>query len=207
MLKFKTYNGESLYNVEVSYKIDGVRAHKTEHGIVSRSGKPLYNIQMGYKVAEIFTGSWENTISRVKTMDSHPVEAEFIYNLDPIDQRLLIGNFEFINKETVEDLFNKAKTKGYEGLVIKSGEILYKVKETQTYDVLVEGVTEGRGRNKGRLGALVTPMGKVGTGFTDSQRDDYFKYLNKIVEVECMELTSSGKFRHPRFIRVREDKC
>ena len=61
------------------------------------------------------------------------------------------------------------------------------------------------------MGALITEMGKVGTGFTDINREWWADPCRDlpvpyIIEVECMGLTKNGKFRHPRFKRIRWDK-
>ncbi len=87
------------------------------------------------------------------------------------------------------------------------GDII-KFKKSYTYDVEVIGLEEGKGRNKGILGAFITPNGNVGTGLTDKERIQYYNkhMIGTIIEVGCMELTETGKFRHPRFIRVRDDK-
>ena len=132
-----------------------------------------------------------------------------IYSLRPnLDKRLIVGVYDTITPLEVAHLFEVAKTQGLEGLIIESEGVLYKVKGTETYDVPVIGVQEGTGRNLGRMGALLTPMGKVGGGFTDAHRELYYKdIIGKIIEVECMELTPDGKFRHPRFVRLREDKA
>jgi ATP-dependent DNA ligase len=64
----------------------------------------------------------------------------------------------------------------------------------------------------GRLGYLVTPYGDVGTGFSDQDRAALWgealagTLIGQVVEVSCMEFTPDGKFRHPRFLRVRHDK-
>lgn len=54
---------------------------------------------------------------------------------------------------------------------------------------------------------------KVGEceGMTDLEREEFtrnkFEYIGKVIEVECNEIfKDTGKMRHPRFIRVREDK-
>lgn len=210
-MKFKKYNGETLTNAIVSYKIDGVRAHNTPDGPVSRAGKPLYNLTMpkSIEVAEIYGGTWEETISMVRTQVGAPVPKSAIYSLRPkLDKRLVVGEYKIITPQEVENLFIFAKASGYEGLIIESEGLLYKVKGTETYDVPVTAVQEGTGRNLGRMGALMTPMGKVGGGFTDAQRELYYtNIIGKIIEVECMELTPDGKFRHPRFVRLREDKA
>jgi ATP-dependent DNA ligase len=81
--------------------------------------------------------------------------------------------------------------------------------------VTVTEIIEGTGKHKGRMGALMTPMGKVGTGFTDQERKEWWgrkallgnhPTLAWLIEVECMQLTPDGKFRHPRFLRIRYDK-
>jgi len=95
--------------------------------------------------------------------------------------------------------------RGDEGLVIYQGEVSYKVKPRENHDVIVTGFTEGKGKYSGLVGALETNMGKV-SGMTDQQRADFTKELPEVIEVECMGLTKNGKFRHPRFIRVRFDK-
>jgi hypothetical protein len=172
--------------------------------ILSRAGKPLYNIPKLHLVCEVFLGSWEATVSAVRTQEFTPIDPNHLYSLDPIDSRLLIGKWDTLSSQDVAKMMYEAVNKGYEGLVIESNKLLYKVKPVETFDVKVDAVIAGKGRLNGKMGALVTSMGNVGTGFTDEQRD--LDYLDKIIEVEAMSLTPSGKFRHPRFIRIREDK-
>lgn len=204
-MKFKLYDGRELPDTLITYKIDGVRAHNTPDGVVSRAGKPLYNIQMDCDVAEIYCGSWEQTVSAVRTRNGTPVPEECVYSLSPhIDSRLVVGRFD-VTPDLVEKCFRDARNLGYEGLVLHTKEVLYKVKDKETYDVPVIGVIPGKGKHIGRMGALMTPMGKVGVGFTDTQRELNW-FTNIVIEVECMEVTPEGKFRHPRFIRIREDK-
>ncbi len=207
-MKFRIYKGETLQDVSVSYKIDGVRAHNINGKILSRANKPLYNINMPYSVAEIFTGSWEDTVSRVRTQKGTLLETENIYCLDPIDQRLNLGTFSSLNKVDIKTMFAKARSQGYEGLVLRTTKYWYKVKEVETYDELVTGILEGAGKYVGMLGAFITNKGNVGTGLTDQQRKDYYTKdsIGKIIEVKVMGLTPQGKFRHPRFIRERFDK-
>lgn len=207
-MKFRTYQGETLTNVDVTLKIDGVRAHNVNGKILSRKDKPLYNITMDYDVAEIFTGSWENTVSRVRTHNGTPLEAQYIYCLDPIDPRLNLGFAFKLEPEDVERIFKEARYNGYEGLVLRTDKYWYKVKEQENFDTIVTGIIEGKGKYVGRLGAFVTAQGNVGTGLTDKQREEFFTpdSIGKTIEVETMGLTPKGKFRHPRFIRERFDK-
>lgn len=206
-MKFRTYDGETLENVEVSFKIDGVRAHLVDGKVLSRANKPLYNIEMNCEVAEIFCESWEKTVSMVRTMVGEKVPDECVYSLDPLDPRLLIGKFDRIDSTKVQELYENARRNNYEGIIIKTNKYLYKVKEKSTEDVKVLAIQMGTGKYQGKMGALITPKGKVGTGFTDKEREELLNIeIGSIIEVESMGLTPSGKFRHPRFLRLRFDK-
>lgn len=120
---------------------------------------------------------------------------------------------------------------GYEGVMIKELEAPYickrstfwmKYKPTITVDLEVIGLEEGTGRNQGRLGALVcngVDDGKeitvnVGSGFSDSDRDQLWEDRNLIVgrtvEILCDVITQNQdgtySLRFPRFVRFRDDK-
>lgn len=207
MNKPKLYEGQRLRGVwDIYYKIDGVRALKVDGQVLSRAGKPLYNLDAcEFNDAEIYFGNWENSVSAVRTHNGKPVPQENVYNLDPPDPRLFVCKLHNCEPEELEQMMLEAITKGYEGLVIRQGDIWYKVKPKETFDVKVTGIQMGTGKHLGRVGALITEKGKVGTGFSDAQRTALLTCVGSIIEVECMGLTPGGKFRHPRFIRVRED--
>lgn len=120
---------------------------------------------------------------------------------------------------------------GFEGIMIKDTGAPYeckrntfwlKWKPTITVDLEVIGIEEGTGRNQGRLGALVCAGeddGKfitvnVGSGFSDSDRDDYWNnsrlIIGRTAEILCDVITQNQdgtySLRFPRFVRFRDDK-
>lgn len=109
-----------------------------------------------------------------------------------------------------------------EGLVLKADpwHCWWKLKPIQTVDAIVLEVLEGVSRNSGRLGSLkigvidgsggIHCLGNVGTGFSDSQRDAFWRddgiHEGDVVEVSFDSVGARGKLRFPRFIRLRTDK-
>lgn len=220
-IKAKPWKGEDLKGTwEITLKIDGARMLRdTEGNPVSRAGKPLYNLENVPKEvidAEIFDTNWETSMSLVRTQkNGTPVPLDKVYSLAPLDSRLRIANYTDPTAMYISSLLDTYVNKGYEGLILRQGNRWLKVKPKDTSDILVSGFQEGTGKHEGRMGALLTSKGKVGTGFTDEDRQWWQtmydlhgnQWLTKqLIEVEYMELTPSGKFRHPRFIRIREDK-
>lgn len=202
-MKFKIYKEGPVTGL-LTRKLDGVRGHYDGATWTSRAGKSLYNLPLNVQpgVYEIFTGSWESTISSVRSKSGTLVSPTDLYSLAPeLDKRLEL--VELVNElpPTIPE--------GEEGFVLypKVGPPV-KIKRQETYDEVVLDLIEGTGQFEGKLGAFITARGKVGTGFTTLQREELYNtsYIGAVIEVECMEITSEGKFRHPRFKRMREDK-
>jgi hypothetical protein len=197
----------------VTFKIDGVQAIRKNGSWTSRAGKPLYNLPDAPDGRyEVFLGDFKSSISAVKTHNGSLINSRYLYRLDEIDSRLVAG---IVPRDHLSDAFKHARNLGYEGLVVHigcgNGE-WFKIKDKITLDVKLIDIIEGTGRNKGRMGALLvkTKDGitfKVGTGFTDEDREMFWNWGkgHSIIEVEGMELLPSGKLRHPRFVRIRED--
>lgn len=215
MLKPKLWNGKALSGMwHVTYKIDGVRMLRDEDGNpVSRSGKPLYNldnIDKDITDAEVYDTDWKTSISLVRTKHTDAkVHLRLVYSLSPLDPRLEVCELQDPDANVIKAWLRTALHKGFEGLVLRQGDRWLKVKPKETYDVLVTGKIEGTNKYVGKLGALTTDMGNVGTGLTDKDREELWNnpdIVGTYIEVECMSLTPDGKFRHPVFKRLRWDK-
>lgn len=208
--KPKTWTGKDLQgDYQVTAKIDGVRALVKDGNAVSRAGKPLYGLSaLPDGDYEIFKQNWSESVSLVRTQSAVQLDATYAYSLDPLDPRLDLGAVRDPTAAYIKQALKQAQAKGYEGLVLRSldGQDKWiKVKLNETYDVQVISIQPGLGKHTGKLGALLTSMGKVGTGFTDEERAQPWP-VGTVIEVECMGLTPDGKFRHPRFKRIRWDK-
>lgn len=210
-MKFKNYDSNDLLGTyEISIKIDGVRCHKIDGNYVSRNGNKLYNIpEFDGEIAEIYLDTFKETIEAVKNHKYKYLPISAIYMLSPyLDERLIIGTYTNPTKDTIYSLLNKYVKLGFEGLILKQNDSYIKVKKQYSEDVLITGIVEGKGKYKGMLGAFKTEKGNVGTGFTEKERLLYMdtNLIGKYIEVDSMETTIKGKFRHPRFKRLRLDK-
>ena len=115
------------------------------------------------------------------------------------------------SKRIIEKMLDSALRYGYEGVMLRQGDTVWRVKPKETYDVIVLGVYEGlTGKNIGKLGGVYTEKGKVGGGWTDAERNDYWskpsRIIGRTIEVTAQRLTPDGKFRHGNKSRIRWDK-
>lgn len=216
MIKAKGWKGNDLKGIwEVTIKIDGVRVIVEDGVARSRRDKPLYNIPaLPDGDYEAFTGDFKETIeiTRSSKSERRKLEPRELYSLSPVDPRLWWGEVEYPTADDITGLMAQANDNGYEGLILRQGDTWLKVKPSPTADVFVTGFQAGTGKHEGRLGALLTNYGKVGTGFKDADRImfqamyDAGTLNGTLIEVEYMCLTTDDKFRHPRFVRIRTDK-
>lgn len=106
---------------------------------------------------------------------------------------------------------------GAEGLMAKHPDSMYedgrshnllKIKKFHDDEAKVVGYEDGKGKHKGRVGALVCvrPDGvqfKIGTGLTDHQRENP-PAIEATVTYRYFELTKDGVPRFPSFLSVRD---
>ena len=128
--------------------------------------------------------------------------------------------FKQFNKEAIDQ--------GYEGIMIKDPDAKYECKRSTAWlkqkpfvevSLEVKNVEEGTGRNEGRLGAFVcegqddgrTIKVNVGSGFSDSDRDNFWtgrdNIVGNVVEVRADAITQNQdgtwSLRFPRFKTFR----
>jgi DNA ligase-1 len=139
-----------------------------------------------------------------------------------VDLDTLVGEIEF------KEFNKKAITAGFEGVMLKSIDASYvckrdtawlKLKPFIEVSLEIKDVEEGTGRNEGRLGAVIcegiddgkTIRVNVGSGFTDDDRDSYWReradIIGHVVEVRADAVTQNQdgtySLRFPRFLKFR----
>lgn len=122
------------------------------------------------------------------------------------------------NREHLEEELKRVEALGGEGLMLRCPGSLYiprrsdtllKVKSFLDCEATVIGHEPGKGRHKGRLGALSVRLANgsscsVGTGLTDAERDQP-PAVGTVIVLKFQELTDSGSPRFPVFAGVRAD--
>lgn len=96
---------------------------------------------------------------------------------------------------------------------------ILKVKEFYTMDLPIVGCNEGTGRLAGTLGALVLDFKghevKVGSGFSDEQRTEFWRNRDNLIGVLCEvkykevsydKSTGADSLQFPVFVGIRNDK-
>ncbi len=130
----------------------------------------------------------------------------------------VIEQNEILDATSLKKLLDKIVTAGGEGLMLHRKDSLYKAERNddllklKTYEdaeAKVIAVIDGKGKNKGRLGALLveTPEKirfKIGGGFSDKQRQNPPKIGSKVT-YKFYGKTKGGKPRFPIFLRERSD--
>jgi len=114
-------------------------------------------------------------------------------------------------------LYHDVIAKDGEGVMLKDlrsvyGDGWYKVKKSVTQDVFIIGYKKTKSYTvkfgmydlKGNiveLGSVPVPPSVLNEILKDMD-----SYLMKVIEIKAQEITKSGAFRHPRFIKFRNDK-
>lgn len=163
---------------------------------------------------------------RLKNIESlvKPLELEHIV-IVPTSKVYLKSNPEDL-KEIV-DQFHYFLSIGWEGLMIKDldapyvfkrSKSLLKMKLMDTVDLVVQDVFEGSGKLENKLGGVIVEYKgnevRVGSGWTDEQRELYWKNPNDIIgktieiayQAESQNKQGGKSLSFPVFKGVRYDK-
>lgn len=163
---------------------------------------------------------------RFLLFDAPALETEFEHRLRFLE--------EFIKKRTpayagmhehllcrgidhLEEELAKVSELGGEGLMLRQPNSRYalgrsftllKLKRFQDAEARVVGHEAGKGRHKGRLGALFVEMANgikfsVGTGFSDAERENP-PPVGSTITFRYQELSDSGVPRFPSYVGIRE---
>jgi len=122
------------------------------------------------------------------------------------------------NLEHLQNKLAQVEQLGGEGLMLRKpnshyhvgrSSTLLKVKTFHDTDAVVIGHQAGRGKHKGKMGALEIELEdgtrlKVGTGFSDKQRAAPPE-TGSVITLRYQELSDGGVPRFPSFVRERDD--
>jgi DNA ligase-1 len=130
----------------------------------------------------------------------------------------VLGQTVCRDRNHLDEELARVEALGGEGLMLRRPGSLYvprrsdtllKVKSFLDCEATVIGHEPGKGRHKGRLGALTVELANgnpchVGTGFTDAQRDQP-PSIGTVIRLKFQELTDASVPRFPVFAGVRSD--
>lgn len=138
------------------------------------------------------------------------IESTYIYDAD-------------INHENISKICKLEESRGYEGIVIKDSNSLYKFKRSNSWvkfknmltdEFIINNMFLGDGKYANTLGAIQIDVSgvdvKVGSGFSDEQREYIWEnrdsIIGEVAEVKYQEITKDGSLRFPTFVKFRNDK-
>ena len=167
--------------------------------------------QIRYKVFDLPASDapFSQRIQQMKALAS----ASNAYTFSVIEQQPASSHAALLQR------LDKVMAAGGEGLMLHHGDSLYqagrsdailKVKTYQDAEAVVIGHTEGKGKYRGMLGALVVQRDdgrqfRLGTGFTDKQRQTP-PPLGATVTYKYFGKTATGLPRFASFLRIRNDE-
>ncbi|MDD5650090.1 MAG: hypothetical protein PHF86_06705 [Candidatus Nanoarchaeia archaeon] len=209
-VKFSSKDGRIRQDMPVSNEIETIlKKEKVRQAIIfgelaktSSHGKPVH------------FNDTESTLRKPELGEEEHIEF-FPFEVHELDNKEVSSSYEDYktNFEKLEKWFGKSKhiypvdhkigkvsdlksvwnkwveKEKNEGIVVRTADgKIYKSKPVFTLDLGVLAVQEGRGKNKGRMGALILGFydGKqfykvinLGVGFTDTDRDEWWKLAKK----------------------------
>ncbi len=136
-----------------------------------------------------------------------------------LDHLVLVDQRAATDHQQLMQQLDEIIARGGEGLMLKHGDSLYragrsrdllKVKRFQDAEAVVLGHLPGKGRLRGKMGALLVELDsgrklRIGTGFTDEERDDP-PPEGSVITFRYSGHTSTGLPRFASYVRIRDDE-
>ena len=187
----------------------------TQHAVINGMARKKSPQPLGVRLFDSFVPDEE---------EPYALRREYLFTSGPVVE---VNNLNIADIHCEKDLYDLARSftdraSAYDGLILRDpwsphipgdgrGGGIFKIKPRKTGDFRVIGTTPGKGKHAGKVGALVLDLGggvtcEVGTGLTDSEREQDGNWIGLIVEVEYLAVTKDGKLREPSFQRIRWDK-
>ena len=218
-----------------NYVFDGELLYKNEEGLSDSAA-----FQKGTGIAQNKSGKkeelkmiifdilpkddFDNKISKetYKTRKQHLLDLKQ-YKTENID--IVEMFYEGTDQSEIWKWLDYAEEHDMEGLMLsldapyecKRTKNLLKIKKFFDLDLQIVGCEEGTGRNKGRLGAFIVDFKgnkvKVGSGFSDSERDSFWNdrddLVGRVITVKYKEISKDKKtglesLQFPVFCGLRE---
>jgi len=141
------------------------------------------------------------------------------FDVHPSSYAFVIPQIPVTDKDYLQQELQRIENLGGEGLIVRKPDALYtagrsmeilKVKSYQDAEATVVAQLPGKGRNEGRLGALLVVLDdgtqfKIGSGFSDAERESP-PPIGSLVTFKFYGEYQSGIPKFPVFIRVRRDQ-
>ena len=180
-----------------------------------------------YNVFDILTiFDFQDGVSDKTYIKRRKILDDFISNYENNELKVVPLIYSGKDHSKIQTLLDVMNEKGREGIMINRDDLykcnrnnsILKCKKMDTCDLIVVGVEEGVGKNSDKLGNIVCMYKgfelRVGSGFTDEQRNFYWQHPNdiigKIVEISYFEETNNEQgglsLRFPVFKHIRDDK-
>ncbi len=145
-------------------------------------------------------------------------QAKDWFNNNPSKYAFVIEQKTISSTEQLQSELQRVEQLGGEGLIVRKPNTLYttgrsseilKVKTSYDMEAMVIGHNPGKGKHLGRLGSLLVKLPdktrfKIGTGFSDKQRDNP-PPVGSVITFKYYGFFESGRPRFPSFIRIRTD--